>query len=222
MKRVLAVLGLVAASLVLNSCQWQSFVKITVTNFSLTTESVRLVKGNLTEQPISISVQYEDTDENGEVSYVTLADGPLEDGELELSQSVSEPTEVVISVKVGADGESAETTAILKPGTEIKFVLVHRTSARADYYYLQIKGKDHRSTDLKRKFSTSGDLSKWIELGDAENGVLKDGSALKASDPGVNWSPSKFLIDNEGCIVHKHIDYDELEKMLSPLSVGSS
>lgn len=222
MKKVLAVLGLIAASLVLNSCSWQTFAKITVTHFSLSDESVRLVSGKWTEQPIVVSVRYEVTDENGEVSYVMLADGPLEDGELELSQSVSEPTEVVISVKVGADGESTETTAILKPSTEIKFVLVHRTSARADYYYLQIKGNDDRSTDLKRKFSTSGDLSKWVKLGNAENGVLKDGSALKASGYGVNWSPRTFLIDNEGCIVQKHIDDDKLEKMLSPLSVGSS
>lgn len=222
MKKVLVGLGLLAASLVLNSCTWQTYTKITTTHFRLSDESVRLVKGKWTEQPISISVRYEDTDENGEVSYVMLADGPLEDGELELSQSVSEPTEVVISVKVGEDGESSETTAVLKPGTEIEFVLVHRMSPRADYYYLQIKGKDHRSTNQKRKFSTSGDLSKWVELGDAEIGVLKDGSALKASGYSVNWSPSKFLIDNEGCIVHKHIDYDELEEMLSPLSVGSS
>ena len=222
MKNVLIVLGLFAASLVLNSCSWQTYAKITLTHFSLSDESVRLVKGKWTEQPISVSVRSEVTDENGEVSYVMLADGTLVDGELELSQTVSESTEVVISVTVGEDGEASETTAVLKPGTKIDFVLVHWVTLRAERYFLQIKGKDHRSMDLKRKFSISGDLSKWIELGDAENGVLKDGSALKASDNGVNWSPSKFLIDNEGCIVHKHIDYDELEKMLSPLSVGSS
>ena len=159
MKNVLVILGLIAASLILNSCQWQSYIKITLTHFSLTTESVRLVKGNPTEQPISISVRSEVTDENGDESSVILAEGPLVDGKLDLNQMVTEPTKIVISAKVGEGGESTETTAVLKPGTKIEFVLVHRTSLRADYYFLQIKGKDHRSTDSKRKFSISGDLS---------------------------------------------------------------
>ena len=159
MKKVFVTIGLIAATLFLNSCQWQTFVKITMTHFSLTNESVRLVHGIHSEQPISITVSYEITDENNEVSIVTLTEGQLVEGELALDQKVTEPTEVVISVRVGADGDNAETTAILKPDSTIDFVLVHRESPNANNYSVQLKGNEHRSIELNSRFSIKGDLS---------------------------------------------------------------
>lgn len=164
MKRVFLVLGLITTSLVVNSCSWQTYVTMTLTHFSLTNESVRLVKGIPTKRPISIMIRHENTDGSDESSGEVLADGTLIDGKLDLSHSVTEPTEIVISVKVGEDGASSETTAVLTPDNKIDFVLIHRVTPRSDRYTLQLKGKDHRSIDLKHRFSISGDLSELREF----------------------------------------------------------
>ncbi|MCY3541194.1 MAG: TlpA disulfide reductase family protein [Gammaproteobacteria bacterium] len=56
----------------------------------------------------------------------------------------------------------------------------------------------------------------WIDLGDTENGEMKEWKVPpSAQDYGVRGIPSKFLIDKEGCIVHKRFTVVELKKMLS-------
>ena len=57
----------------------------------------------------------------------------------------------------------------------------------------------------------------WIDLGDTEDGEMKSVFAPTADDYGVLWIPNKFLIDKEGCIVHKHFSDEDLEKILSSL-----
>ena len=164
MKKFLLAIGLITAIVFLNSCQWQNTFTMTITHFSLNNESVRLVQGIPSEQPISIAVHYEVTDENNEVRSVTLAEGQLVDGKLALDQKVIEPTRVVISVKVGADGENAWTTAVLRPNNTIDFVLVHTVTPNAIYYTVQLKGNDHRSIDLNSRFLINGDLSQLHEF----------------------------------------------------------
>ena len=46
---------------------------------------------------------------------------------------------------------------------------------------------------------------------------MKSVFAPIADDYGVLWIPNKFLIDKEGCIVHKHFSDEDLEKILSSL-----
>lgn len=151
MKKVLITIGLIATTLVLNSCQWTSSVTLTITHYSLTNESVRLVQGLPSLQPISMSVGYEVTDENNEVSNVTLADGPLVDGILKLVRKVNEPTEVIISVNNGTDGDNAEATAVLRPDTEVEFVVIHKITASANYYLVEIRGTTQLSKQIPVK-----------------------------------------------------------------------
>lgn len=204
MKKAFLVLGLITTSLVLNSCQWQSYTKMVFTHFSLTNESVRLVNGILTEQPISIVIRYESTDEHGEISNVILADGPLGDGELELNQSVTEPTEIFISMKVGEGGKTSEATAVLKPSNMIDFVLVHKIYPREDFYFLQFKGKNHRSLDLELRFSISGDLSqlKDFERELVQVSLLARPSVLDGRGETMTFNPvlvddGKFSIEGD-------------------------
>ena len=115
MKRIFAIVGLIAAIFALCSCQLLSSSEVSIVRFSLTNESIRLVEGVAPKKPMSIVIQHETTDENDEASSVTLADGLLIDGELPLTRTVSEPTEVVISMKVGRTSNKAEATAVLRP-----------------------------------------------------------------------------------------------------------
>lgn len=182
MKRVFVAIGLIVVSLGLNSChwEWQTYVSITTTHFSLTNEAVRLVKGLETEPQISIVVRYEITDENEEVSNVILANGRLVDGVLKLKHGVSKPTKVSIGVKINADGADAEITAVLAPNGKIDFVLIHRVSPNVNQYWLQIKGKDHRSLDKMLRFSLSGKIS---SLDGFKPSVLEDGLVYIALRP---------------------------------------
>lgn len=55
----------------------------------------------------------------------------------------------------------------------------------------------------------------WIDLGDTDDGEMRSAHTPTANDYGVIWVPNKFLIDNKGCIVHKHFSDAELKKLLS-------
>ena len=159
MKRFLVAIGLIVAIFALCNCQLQSSSGASIVRFSLTNESVKLVEGVTPKEPISIVVQYETTDENDEASSVTLADGLLTDGELPLTRTVPEPTEVVISMKVGRTSNKAEATALLRPNATIDFAFIHNPFRSGVRSSLQILGKDQRSVDPKRRFSITGNLS---------------------------------------------------------------
>ena len=159
MKRACVVVGLVATTFVLNSCLWQNYVEETVTHFSLSNESVRLVEGIVPDKLLTIVIRSEVADENNEDSTVTLTEGELDDGRLALSRQVTEPTKVVISMKLGSEGDDPEVTAVLRPNAAINFVLIHDVVGSKDYYKLRIKGIDLRSMDPKSRFSITGDLS---------------------------------------------------------------
>ena len=63
----------------------------------------------------------------------------------------------------------------------------------------------------------------WIDLGDVEDGEMKGWDiAQSAIDYGVLGIPSEFLIDKQGCILHKHFSTHELKEMLSSLGTRSS
>lgn len=128
-----------------------------------------MTSGDPIEPSVSIRVHYEVTDENDAVSNVILADGPLIDGELKFTQRVTEPTEVVISANNG-DGYVVFwtptrgivrywTTAVLKPDSEIEFVVTQRVTSSANYYTVYLNAKDHRSLHESQQFSLKGDLS---------------------------------------------------------------
>ncbi|MYF37600.1 MAG: TlpA family protein disulfide reductase [Gammaproteobacteria bacterium] len=169
MKRVLVALGLILVPFIFNGCQSQTFYKFSITHFRLTNESVQMTSGDPIEPMTSIRVHYEVTDENDAVSNVILADGPLIDGELKFTQRVTEPTEVVISVNNG-DGHVVFwtpikgivrywTTAVLKPDSEIEFVVTRRATSSGNYYTVFLNAKDHRSLHESQQFSLKGDLS---------------------------------------------------------------
>ena len=63
----------------------------------------------------------------------------------------------------------------------------------------------------------------WIDLGDMEGEETQgwDGKP-SVTDYGVMWIPNKFLIDKQGCIVHKHFSDDELKNILASRETGSS
>ena len=170
MKKTLLSIGVIGFTLSLLSCQWQQSVTLTITQYSLTNDSIKLNSILPSRDPISISVSYEITDENDEVSKVVLVNGQLVDGELSLDQKVSEPTEVVISVNIGSTGQSAWTTAVLRPDSVIEFVVIHKITKDANYYLVEIKGRDHRSKDELLKFSIEGS---GIELKDTDPELLQ-------------------------------------------------
>ena len=55
----------------------------------------------------------------------------------------------------------------------------------------------------------------WIDLGDTVDGEMVVAQSPTADGYGVRWTPNKFLIDKEGCIVHKRFSDEELDKLLS-------
>lgn len=57
----------------------------------------------------------------------------------------------------------------------------------------------------------------WIDLGDTKDRENESTDPQTANEYGVQWIPSKFLIDKRGCIVHKHFSDEELENLLSLL-----
>lgn len=168
MKRVIFSLGLLAVLLSICSCQQRYTVSVSIYQFKLTNESVQLVSDIPIEQPLSITVSYEIADEDDEVSTVMLADGPLIDGKLELTQEVAEPTEVEVLVRSDASNPNARATAttVLRPSAEIDFVVIRKISSFSEYHShtVLLKGNDHRSLKNDLKFSIKGDLSRvpWL------------------------------------------------------------
>lgn len=164
MKKTVLAIGLVALTLLLNGCKSQYVSTQTITHYSLTNDSIKFVQGHPTQQPISISVSYEVTDENNEVSSVTLANGQLIDGELKLEQTITEPTEVVIAVNFLNDDLTSETIAVLRPDTTLEFVVFDRVTTYANYKQVLLKGSNHRSLDDAQKFSLKGDLKQVRDI----------------------------------------------------------
>jgi len=158
-KKALTTIGLLFLTLVLNSCVWERSVSLTIISFSLTNESVEQIQGSPKQPPISITVSYEAMDENNQVSNIFLVKGELVDGELKLDQTVSEPTEVVISVSGGSTDQSAETTAVLEPDSKIEFVTVLRVTTRDVYYSVLIRGRDDRLIKELLKSTIKGSRS---------------------------------------------------------------
>lgn len=159
MRTVLFGLFLLVLISSVTSCQSQYSVQMTVTQFRLTNESVQVTSGNPIEQSFSIMVSYEVTDENSEVSKVILAHGQFIDGELQLTQSITEPTEVTIEVYEGAERKSIGTDTVLRPDSTIEFVAVHRFTTYANYYAIHLIRNDHRSLNESMKFSIVGDFN---------------------------------------------------------------
>ena len=165
MKKTVLVIGLVALSLMLIGCQSQQNVSTTaITHYSLTTESIRFVQGPPTQQPISMSVSYEVTDENNEVSNITLVSGQLIDGELKLEQAVTEPTEVVIAVNIVDDDAIRKTSAVLRPDSTVEFVVIDRETTYGNFVLVFLKGSNRRSLDDTQKFTLRGNLSQVRDI----------------------------------------------------------
>lgn len=159
MKKALLSIGVIGFAFILIGCQSRNVSTQTITHYSLTKDSIKFVQGLPTQQPISISVSYEFSDGNNEVSRVTLANGPLVDGELKLEQTITEPTEVVISATFVTDDITRETTAVLRPDTTVEFVVFDRVTKYGNNKLVLLKGNDHRSLHENQRFSIKGDLS---------------------------------------------------------------
>ena len=204
MKNAVLSIGLIGCTLVLISCQSQVVDTLTITHYSLTNESVKLVQGTPSQQPISILVSYEITDENNEASNVILANGQLVDGELNLTQGVTEPTEVLISVIQGSRLVNPGITAVLKPDSEIEFVVIHSVSSYLDRYWALLKGEDHRSLHENQRFTIKGDLSQlhYFDSKLLQVSVHTEPSVVDGSDDTRQFGPvfvdeDEFSVDGD-------------------------
>ncbi|MYC25951.1 MAG: TlpA family protein disulfide reductase [Gammaproteobacteria bacterium] len=159
MRRVLFGLGMLALTLNMSSCQSQRTILETTTQFRLTNEIIQIISGDFREKSFTLTVSYEVTDENNEVSTVFLANGQLVDGTLKLDQTVTQPTEVEISVRGDSPDHFAKMTTVLRPASVIDFIVVHLSSTSVNYYMVFPKKNDHRSLNENLKFSMRGDLS---------------------------------------------------------------
>ena len=164
MNKAIFTIGLFGFTLFLIGCQSRIVGTETITHYSLTNESVRLVQGVPSEQPISISVSSRVTEENNKVTRVSLANGQLIDGELKLDQQVTEPTEVVISVKFVTDEITRRIATILSPASEIEFVVIQRASSYGNRWDVLLKGEANRSLDENWRFSIKGDLNHLLDF----------------------------------------------------------
>ena len=198
MKKAVLALGVIGIALIFSGCQSKTINTVSITHFRLTNESVQLASSDPMEQSISLKVRYEVTDENDAVSNVILAKGQLVDGKLLLAQSVTEPTEVLISVTREDGIESPGIPALLRPDSEIEFVVIHRVTSFTEYYQVLLNGTDHRSLRENQRFSLKGDLSQLQDFNAKHVRVL------------LYTTPS--LVDGSGAPVHYgpvFVDEDE-------------
>ncbi len=172
MRGVLFGLGTLVLTLHMSSCQSQRSVQKSTTLFRLTNETVQIVSGDPIEQALTITVSYEVTDENNEVTTVFLANGQLVDGELKLDQKVTQPTEVVISVSSGSTDHFAKMTTVLRPASIIEFIVINHSSTSFNYNMVFLKKNDHRSLNENLKFSMTGDLSQLHNISSTSIEVL--------------------------------------------------
>ena len=161
MKRVLFGLGLLALTSSLTSCQPRFVDIVSITRYSLTNESVQITSGEAIDSSFSIKVSYAVTDENDKVSKEILADGPFINGELKLSQSVTEPTEVRIDAYACGSSRSRGASTVLRPDSKIDFIVIRRVTNYSDYCMVFLNGIDHRSLNENLRFSITGDLNQF-------------------------------------------------------------
>ena len=199
MKRLVVTIGLTVAALILTSCQSTTVVELT--RFTLSNEAVRIAQDTETKHTFWVTVSAVPTDENNRAANLVLADGPLVDGELLLSQRVAEPTRVLISIKLGIKETERRLFAVLKPNAEINFVLNYHNPK---YYSIDLIGADHRSLDPDRKFSLTGDISglAGVEPNLQERiplyvSVIERQSIFDDSDEAFFFLPSLLLDDGK-------------------------
>ncbi len=158
MRRVLVAIGLLVVISNFSSCSWvPAFNPFNdLPQFALSNKSVKVISGLPTDDYVTLTISYETTDENENVSTVVLADGPLVEGELKFNREVMEPTEVLISVKWMDNEDTAETTAFITPDDTNKFIYIY------GFNLVILKGEDHRSIDINRRFSITGTLGEIV------------------------------------------------------------
>ena len=206
MKRVLVAIGLIVVTLNFSGCAWVPTLNPfnNLPHFALSNESVKVISGVPTDDFVTITISYETTDEHENVSTVVLADGPLVEGELKFNQEVQEPKKVLISVKWEDDSETAEATAFITPDETNSFIYIY------GFNLVILKGKDHRSIDINRRFSITGDLSEIVgfepsfllEPGLVQVSVQAKPSVLDGSGTAVEFGPvlledGEFSIDGD-------------------------
>ena len=206
MKQVLVVAGLIVVPLLLSSCQSTQIERIS--RFTMSDESVKLVHGDANIPPISVLITHTTRDENNKTSIEILADGPLVDGELVLSEKVEEPTTVRISVNIGGNKDGRELTTVLKPNANVDFALKYRSRKS---YRLHLVGIDDRSLDENRRFSLTGNIG---TLDGFESDALEQGRVYVSVLPGITIfernSPLFFvpslIVDDAEFSIERDID----------------
>ena len=208
MRRILSSLGLLTVLLSICGCQQQYTVSDSIYQFKLTNESVQLVSDNPIEQSLSITVSYEITDKNDEVSTVMLADGPVIDGKLVLTHRVTEPTEVEILVSSNTSNLTARSTVatVLKPSSEIDFVVIHRIYRSSSYATVLIKGNEYRSLQEHSRFSIKGNLSHFPHLNSRHVQVLFEARPSVVDGRGDTITYGPVLVDGGEFSVEGDLD----------------
>ena len=140
-----------------------------------------LISGELVElrdtqsqiQDLNVKVTYG----NEEIGIEELVSGKLSDGKFELIGTLDEPKEVTLTILKGDDAVNT-TQFTLCPNAIVNVavlsVTVYETvftsfdrwpkEVALDHMYVYLKGYDHSSTDPERKFTITGDLSKFDDF----------------------------------------------------------
>ena len=204
MKKALSIIGLIAVTVFISSCQSTNIEQIT--RFTVTDESVSLAEDTEMKHSVWVTVNYIGKDENNRLVPAVFADGPLVDGKLPLNRKVEEPTRVVISVNLGDPDNGRAIFTVLRPNDSFDFVLEYRS--RKSFGVKQV-GTNHRSIDENSRFSLVGDISS-IEgfVSDAGEPRLTsvsvraqtstlDGSRNTLYFPSILVDEGKFSIDGD-------------------------
>lgn len=165
MKSIGVLIPLLCATSVVLAENLDSAKTFTVTGVYVADES-SLLSGNATPpgdqetddwSSATVAVSYTTENEAGALESVELEAKGFVDGKVSLAGEISEPTDIVISVRTETNRSLSLSTVATPGGEEISFVLMNFQSFPPDR--LALVGSYRRVKDLSKKFTISGDFS---------------------------------------------------------------
>lgn len=180
-----ALIGLLSVAFALTACSGGGPANsYTITGWYLTNETPNGPTGVQTLDPstATITLSIETETEAGEVVTTEIESKAFDDGKVEFSGRIQEPTIVEIAVELKGEEQDLTSRAKIDPGTAIEFAFINLNRGFRQYR-LAFVGRSSLVEDEEKKYSISGDLNQFAN--DSQFAILSVGT--------WNWTDNNEL-----------------------------
>ena len=209
MKKVLITgLGLFAIALTISGCQMFSDSGPQKNSFIITGEIIYVADEPTIEHELRVMVTPDEVDGAEEIPQVEIASGTFKKRKIRLRGTIDFALPVTLNV-LKDEEVIGSFNFLLQPNSKIEFEFLDTADSQEAY----LKGSDHRSTDLERKFTFSGDLKQFRDYHPELTMVRVYGRTYELDGSTQYTSYGPVLLDNGEFSIEGDLDKPTLFSM---------